>query len=166
MIKKLSQLQKKSSFQGFTLIEIIVVMSILSSLALATIVAINPIQRLQDARDARRTTDIQSILSAIHQDIVDNDGALPAGLTTNMELTQIGSAPTGCNGTVGLCTIAATSCINLSTPLQEYLVSIPADPSGGTAQETEYAVSVNANNIVTVTACGTEGSATAISASR
>ncbi len=55
--------------------------------------------------------------------------------------------------------------INLSTPLNKYLKSVPVDPNGGTDATTNYTVSVDTNNIVSVKACGTEGT-TNISQSR
>jgi hypothetical protein len=79
---------------------------------------------------------------------------------------QLGTAVAGCAIATGGCAVAgAADCVNLSAPLASYLKSIPADPSGGTAALTKYSVIVDANNIVTVRACGTEG-ATGISISR
>ncbi len=94
-------------------------------------------------------------MTAIHEYIVDNDGSLPTGLSAGMTVTQIGTAANGCDD----CGSAA-ACVSLATPLARYLASIPEDPSGGSAAETRYSVSVDANNIVTVCACGAELSAT------
>ena len=150
---------------GFTLIELLVVIAIIAALAVVVFTALNPAQRLKDARDARRTSDVDTILSAIHTAIVDNKGALPAGLTTGMAETQLGTSGTTCAVATGGCTVAAAACLDLTTPLAKYLKSIPLDPNGGTAAKTNYSVTVDANNIVTVKACGTEGTAN-ISASR
>ena len=52
--------------------------------------------------------------------------------------------------------------------LSAYLASMPIDPTGGTtytAAQTGYGVVADTNGIVTITACGTEGTTT-ISASR
>lgn len=154
--------------KGFTLIELLIVMAIIAVLAVVVFVALNPAQRLKDTRDAKRVSDVQSILTAIHASIVDNAGSLPTGLTNGMSQTQIGTGTTGCGGTVGVCTITPTGCVNLATPLANYLSTIPVDPTGGTtytSAKTGYSVSVSAAGLVTVTACGTEG-ATTISASR
>ncbi|MBI2031892.1 MAG: hypothetical protein HYT08_04740 [Candidatus Levybacteria bacterium] len=143
-------------------------MAIIAVLAVVVFVALNPAQRLEDTRDAKRVSDTQTILTAIHASIVDNAGALPSGLTAGMSQTQIGTAATGCGGTVGVCSITPTGCVDLTTPLANYLNTIPIDPTGGTtytAAETGYSVVVSAAGLVTVTACGTEG-ATTISASR
>jgi prepilin-type N-terminal cleavage/methylation domain-containing protein len=70
--------------KGFTLIEILMVVTILSVLAVSVFVALNPVKRLKDAKDARRSSDADTLLTAIHQYIVDNKGALPTGLSTSM----------------------------------------------------------------------------------
>ena len=158
--------KKFHSQPGFTLIELLLVIAVISALAVTVFVALNPAQRLKDGRDARRQTDVETILSAIHTSIVDNKGTLPAGLTAGMVEKQLGTAVTGCTSALGGCTVAATAdCVNLTTPLATYLKSIPLDPNGGTAALTKYSVIVDANGMVTVKACGTEG-ATNISTSR
>lgn len=154
------------SNQGFTLIELLLVIAVISALAVTVFVALNPAQRLKDSRDARRQTDVETILSAIHTYIVDNKGALPAGLTAGMVEKQLGTAVTGCISAAGGCTVAATAdCVSLATPLAPYLKSIPLDPNGGTAALSKYSVIVDTNGMVTVRACGTEG-ATNIATSR
>ncbi|MEP7167120.1 MAG: type II secretion system protein [Candidatus Woesebacteria bacterium] len=150
---------KQTLKRGFTLIELLVVITIIVSLAVTVFVALNPAQRLKDARDARRTSDVDSLLSAIHQSIVDNKGTYPSGLTAGMAETQLGTGATGCAIATGGCTVVATACVNLTTPLVKYLKSIPIDPTASfTAANTGYSVIVDANGIVTVKACGTEGS--------
>lgn len=148
--------------KGFSLIELLVVIVIIATLAVTVFVALNPAERLKDARDARRTSDVDSILTAIHQYIVDNGGVLPTGLSTTEQ--QLGSDGSGCAST-GVCSGMAASCLNLSTLLAPYLASMPTDPNGGISGKTRYSAVVNANNIVTVKACGTEG-ATTIQSSR
>ncbi|MEK7559210.1 MAG: prepilin-type N-terminal cleavage/methylation domain-containing protein [Patescibacteria group bacterium] len=157
--------------KGFTLIELLIVIAIIAALAIAVFVALNPAQRLKDAKDARRTADADTILTAIHASIVDTKGALPTGLTTSMLETQLGTGVAAdCSPvTTGGCSVAAsTACVNLATPLAKYLKSMPIDPTGGTtftALKTGYSVTVDANNIVTIKACGVEGT-TNISVSR
>jgi prepilin-type N-terminal cleavage/methylation domain-containing protein len=162
----MKKLPNKKNFTGFTLIELLVVITVISTLAVVVFVALNPAQRLKDARDARRVNDVQSLLTAIHEYTVDNKGSLPTGLSTTE--TQLGTGGTGCAISTGGCTVAATACLDLSTPLAKYLKSTPVDPLGGstyTAAKTGYSAVVDANGIVTVRACGTEGSSN-ISASR
>ncbi len=155
--------QPKIKNKGFTLIELLVVITIIAALAVTVFVALNPAQRLKDSRDARRTEDVDSILTAIHEYTVDNKGTLPTGLSAGMVETELGTATSAvCGGvaTGGCTTAAATACVDLTTPLNKYLKSIPVDPTAGatwTTAKTGYDVIVDTNGLVTVRACGTEG---------
>lgn len=158
-IKTLKQV-KKTNQSGFTLIELLIVITIIATLSVSVFVALNPAQRLRDSKDARRTSDVDTILTAVHAYIVDNGGAYPTGLTTSMVESQLGTGGSGCAIATGGCAVTAAACVNLTTPLARYLKSIPVDPSGGTtytAAKTGYSVIVDSNGIVTVRACGTEG---------
>jgi hypothetical protein len=135
-------------------------------LAVVVFVALNPAQRFKDARDARRTSDVDTLLTAIHASIVDNKGTLPSGMTAGMSETQLGTGASGCAIATGGCGVVATACLDLSSALGSYLKSIPIDPTSTyTAAKTGYSVIASSSGIVTVRACGTEGS-TNISASR
>ncbi len=150
--------------KAFTLIEILLVIGMIAVLATVVFVALDPAKRFQDTRNAKRSTDAQSILSAIQTSIIDTQGTLPSGITTVEK--QVGTAATGCAIATGGCSVVgATDCVNLSVTLAKYLKTIPQDPSGGTQALTRYSVAVDANGIVTVKACGAEGGAI-ISASR
>ncbi|MFA9262621.1 MAG: type II secretion system protein [Undibacterium sp.] len=140
--------------RAFTLIEILLAIGIIAVLATVVVVSLDPISRFRDARDARRLSDIQSILSAVHQYVIDNQGTFPAGLDTTER--QIGTASSGCN-IGGECSVSGDSdCIDLSSSLERYLKDIPFDPSNGSNAHTHYSVSLNANNIATVTACDSD----------
>lgn len=151
--------KKFQSNSGFTLIELLIVIAIIAILAVTVFVALNPVQRFSDARDSRRWADVNNLLTAVHEYIVDNDGSLPSGLTNGMTETQLGTAGTGCDDCGG-----SASCLDMSTTLQNYLASIPIDPQG-TAEKTGYSVVVN-NNIVTIRACNAEEVGTTIAVSR
>ncbi len=145
--------KQKSVFptkRGFTLIEILLVIGIIAVLATVVIVALDPATRFKNARDARRLSDIQSILSAVQQYIVDNKGVLPSGIDATER--QIGSTTSGC-ALSGNCGVTVDSCIDMSTDLSRYLKSIPSDPSTGSAGTTHYSIIANGNGIVTVTSC-------------
>jgi prepilin-type N-terminal cleavage/methylation domain-containing protein len=142
------------SQKGFTLIELLVVVAIIAILAVTVFVALDPVKRFADSRNAHRWSDVNNILTAIHQYAVDNGGSLPSGITTTEY--QLGSCTTG--GATA-CTGAAASCLDLSTPLAKYLKSIPTDPSNGTAATTKYSVVATSDNIVTIKACAAEQSA-------
>ena len=149
---ELSKINKNLE-KGFTLIELLVVITIIAALAVTVFVALNPGQRLKDARDARRTSDVDSVLTAIHQYIVDNKGQAPTGLTTTE--MQLGTATSGCAVATGGCNVTAAACLDLSGALAKYLKSIPTDPLNGTASTTGYSVVQDANGLITVRACGT-----------
>lgn len=168
---KIRTLLKKSS--GFTLIELLIVITIIAALAVTVFVALNPAQRLSDARDARRTSDVDSILTAIHATIVDNKGSYPTNMPAAGTVKQLGTGATGCalSGS-GNCSVAAVDCADLmadtAIDLIPYLKSMPIDPLAGTtytSAKTGYTVIRDVNGLVTVTACGTEA-ATDIAASR
>ena len=145
--------------KGFTLIEILLVVAILSILLVVVFAALNPAQRLIDTRNARRWNDVNQVLTAVHECIVDNSLAT-CGLTDNGNTYQMGT----CTGTGATpCTGAQANCLDLGTSLANYIKSIPLDPSGGSAASTGYSVGVS-NGIVTVSACSAEG--TTISVSR
>lgn len=145
MLAQLSKINKKQNQKGFTLIELLVVIAIIAILATVVFVALDPVTRFADARNSRRWNDVNSILTAVHQYIVDNDGDLPTDLTTGQAATELGTCVT---------------CDDVTTDLAPYLLTIPLDPSGGTAAETGYEVTVNANNIVTVSAPSAENGET------
>ena len=148
--------------KGFTLIELLVVIAIIAILATVVFVALNPTKRFTDARNSRRYSDVETILTAIHEYAVDAGGALPAGITTSEK--QLGTCLTG---GATLCTGAAAACLDLSggTLLGKYLKTIPIDPQQAIATTTTgYSVIVDTNGIVTVKACAAE--TIAISASR
>ena len=163
--------------KGFTLIELLVVITIIATLAVTVFVALDPAKRLKDAKDSRRAVDVDTILNAIHSTIVDNKGSMPTNLPAAGTERQLGTGnSTDCTTaltTNGCNTPAATACSNLmadvAIDLIPYLKSIPIDPSGGatyTSLKTGYSVAVDANNIVTITACGKEGTGANIQASR
>src|SRR3990167_9875458 len=135
----------KKTQTGFTLIELLVVVGIIALLGTVVLVALNPVRRFADARNSRRWGDVNSLLTAVHEYIVDNDGALPTGLATSQASTELGTCVT---------------CDNLSTPLAPYLRSMTTAPDGGTAANTGYFVEVNATNIVTISAANAENSET------
>jgi len=156
---------KKTARSGFTLIELLLVVGIIAVLGVAVFVALNPAQRFKDARDARRQTDVETILAAVHTSIIDAKGTLPTGLTAGMVEKQLGTATSGCTVATGGCSVAATGdCVDLATPLNKYLKTMPLDPTG-TAALSKYSIIVDTNGLVTVKACGTEGTSN-ISASR
>lgn len=162
--------------KGFTLIELLIVITIIATLAVTIFVALNPAQRIKDAKDARRTSDVDTILTAIHQAIVDNKGSVPTNLPAAGTERQLGTGnSTDCTTALtlnGCTTPAATACTDLMTGainVSKYLKTMPFDPSGETtytALKTGYSVARDANDIVTITACNKEGTGANIQVSR
>lgn len=140
-----------STRSGFTLLEILLTIGIIAVLATVVVVSLDPVARFKDARDSRRLADIQSILSAVHQYVIDNQGSYPEGLDNTEK--QIGTASTGCN-IGGTCSVSGEGdCVDLSNSLERYLKDIPTDPESGSAGRTHYSIQRNSNNIVTVRSC-------------
>lgn len=150
---KTSSLRKKFKY-GFTLIELLLVIGIIAILAAIVIVAINPTKQLGDARDAQRRSDVNTILNAVYQYAIDNNGVLPTGITTSAAYICTNEAT--CTGYADLDALTAS-----------YLVSIPADPqyTAGSAS-TLYEIVKDTNGRVTVSAPNCEADGCSITVTR
>lgn len=152
---------------GFTLIELLVVIGIIAALTAVVFVAIDPAKRFRDSRNARRVTDVDTILGAVHQYIVDTGGSMPAGIGTSYN--QIGTCVAGggstlCGASLGGIGVT-TACVDLANVLSanKYIKSNPMDPQSGNTVTTGYAITRDANNLFTIYACLGEGTTIAIS---
>lgn len=126
--------------RGFTLIELLLVIGIIAILSSIVIVAINPTKQLGDARNAQRRADVNTILNAVYQFSIDNDGILPPTITTtSTEICRSGIS-VNCSGL-----------INLNILTGAYVVNVPADPQVATSVSTKYTI-VKLGNRVTVAA--------------
>lgn len=132
---------KTKNKAGFTLLEILLVVAAIAILAGIVIIAINPTKQLGDTRDSQRSVDVNTILNAVYQYALDNNGTLPTGITTTA--TPICATGGDCTGLVDL---------GVLTLNEKYLVAIPSDPQGGTVDSAGYTILKTANNRVTVDA--------------
>ena len=149
---------KKTNHKGFTLIELLLVIAVIVALAVTVFVALNPATRLAQARDARRTSDVDAILTAAQEYVVDNSGALPPGVSTTVDtMIGTGSSPAYLVNTGG-CNIPTSSTnFTASTTFAKYFAGAPMDPSTGTAANTFYAITESTTTgIITVKACAVE----------
>ena len=145
--------QKANQQKGFTLLEILLVVAAIAILAGIVILALNPAKQLAETRNSQRWADVNTILNAVYQYSIDNNGTIPASITATE--TEICSDDT-CDTFVDL------------TPLttdEVYLVGLPGDPSGGNTDTTTgtgigYTITRTANDRVTVNAPGAERGAT------
>ena len=152
---------QKTQNRGFTLLEILLVGAAIGILAGIVIVALNPSKQLGDTNNAQRRSDVNTIINAIYQYAIDNNGSLPSGIDSTTGTVQVlGTAGSGCDST---CTAASSTaaCLDLSGTLAPtYIVGIPTDPSTGDSTNTEYYVNKDANNRITVGSCDPQESAT------
>jgi len=129
------------SEKGFTLLEILLVVATIGILAGIVILAINPSKQLGDTRNAQRRADVNTLLNGVYQYAIDNNGTLPASITTTQtEICKLGAT---CTGLIDL---------SVLTTNEKYLVSIPFDPTGFSTNGAGYEIKKSANGRVTVVA--------------
>lgn len=123
---KLDTIKKQA---GFTLLEVLLVVAIIAILAGIVIIAINPSKNLGDTRNAQRSADVNTIINAVYQYELDNNGGTPpvgsrtGAVAISSTMTEI------CNATASTCTGLVD--LNVLSTNGKYLVSVPGDPSCG-----------------------------------
>ena len=105
--------------KGFTLIELLVVIGILAVLLAITLIAINPARQFSQANNTQRSSDVNAILNAVGQYMVDNNGDLTA---LNI---PVGSASAQVIGSGGG---QVDFCPNI---VPTYIAELPVDPQTG-----------------------------------
>jgi type IV pilus assembly protein PilA len=139
--------------KGFTLIEVLVVIGIIAVLATVVLVAVNPSRQFKLARDSQRTSNVNALLNAIHQNMAEHRGVFV------------------CNGTATDIPLAAAVVQSSSVPnspgdiagclVPDYLSSLPFDPSQSGAHyisvtdyNTGYEISQDATGRITASSTG------------
>jgi prepilin-type N-terminal cleavage/methylation domain-containing protein len=128
--------------KGFTLLEILLVVAAIAILAGIVIVAINPAKQLGDTRNAQRKADVNTIINAVYQYAIDNNGIIPTSISaTQTEICKTGGT---CSGLIDL---------SVLTINEKYITAIPNDPSGSCdANGVCYEILKTANGRITVVA--------------
>lgn len=129
---------------GFTLIELLLVLGIISILVSITIAALSPAKQLATSRDAKRQADVNAILSAVYQYLVDEERLPPGIPVTPAEICATDSPD--CDAAVSLDVLTGS-----------YLVRMPQDPQlPDAATGTNYWIVREAGGRITVSAPGAE----------
>ena len=140
--------------KAFTLIELLLVIGIIAILASMVIIAINPTRQINAARDTQRRSDVQSILNAVYQWSIDNNGMITA-IPDNVSTTGADNTWSQkiCKSSYNPSSV--TECTSLRMLSGTYLVSIPVDPSQPTGTGySGYKIWKDASSRVTVAASG------------
>lgn len=136
------------------MIEILVVIGMIAILATIVIIAINPARQFAQGRNTQRLSNINTILNAIGQNIVDNKGSFVCsdGSATNKidaDLENISSTSSKAN---------IMPCL-----VPTYISSVLVDPdpakgknNGTSSYDTDYFISKDLNGRYTIVAKGAE----------
>jgi len=149
------------SSRGFTLLEILLVVGAIAILAGIVILAINPGKQLADTRNAQRRVDVNTILNAIYQQAIDSNGGINGAIRSDTVANCLTVATNQiCNASAGVpATCTGFTDLTSLTLAEKYLTAIPKDPTGATANSSDYSVVKSANGRITVCAPAAEQNA-------
>lgn len=139
---------KTEKLEGFTLIEILVVVALIAILAGITIIAINPAQNFEDTRNAQRSADVNTILNAVTQYTSEDGNSLDDFAVA--PATEIAQCPA--------VDVIGTDGLDLESFLvDDFIVDIPTDPSGGDDADSGYTICETGSGRVEIDAPSAEG---------
>jgi len=165
-------MKRLSENKGFTLIEILIVIGIIAILAAIVLVAINPARQFAQAHNTQRVSNVNAILNAVGQKLVDDKGSLK-DCSTN--IPQVDPVPNPLNGTTGkkITSAAGSANVDLGCLTPIYIPALPFDPTDtgafwadATAYNTGYNIFKDVNGRITVFASSTELGVQIISVTR
>ncbi len=139
--------------RGFTLIEVLVVIGIIAVLAAMVLVAVNPARQFKLARDSQRTSNVNALLNAVHQNMAEHRGQFVCGIATRdipTAPTVVKSSPSGTDpGDIASCVVP------------DYISALPYDPSRAGAHyasttdyDTGYEIFRDGNGRITASSTG------------
>jgi len=152
--------------KGFTLLEVLLVIALIAILAGLIVVAVNPAKQLAGARNVQRQSDINTIVNAIYQYVIDGNAL------STLSIPSIATCRATCiaytawtDNAQQICRTERTGdCLlgveNMDDTLAAYLGALPVDPSAtseGDDNGTGYYICQDSSSYtVTVCAPGTE----------
>ena len=126
---------------GFTLLEILLVVAAIGILAGIVILALNPTKQLGDTRNAQRRADVNTLLNAVYQYALDNNGTIPSTITTTTTEICVGSGTSTCTGFIDLSVLTAS---------EKYIVAIPTEPQKVNTNGAGYQIKKTTSSRVTI----------------
>jgi type IV pilus assembly protein PilA len=122
------------------------VIGIIAILAAIVIVAVNPARQFAQARNAQRESNVQAIVNAVHQNMVDNDGSW-----TGPTIPDSPATITSATGGLDIC----------DDIVPTYIAEMPVDPAEGsytdcTDYNAAYTIESATANRITVSAPNAE----------